>query len=37
MYIGERDVIKVNPYTICLFHIVKCMWVKGQIQAATFI
>ena len=33
----KGDVIEVNPYAIQLFHRVKCMWFKGQIQAAEFI
>ena len=37
-YISVKgDVIKVNPYTIQLFHRVKCIWFKGQIQAMAFI
>ena len=36
-YILAKDnVIEVNPYTIQLFHRVKCIWFKGQILAAAF-
>ena len=32
----QEDIIEVNPYRIQLFHIVKCIWLKGQIQATAF-
>ena len=33
----KRDVIEVNTYIIQLFHRVKSIWLKGQIQAVVFI
>ena len=33
----KGDVIEVNPYAIQLFHRVKCIWFKGQIQTEVFI
>ena len=33
----KRDIIEVNTYTIQLFNIVKCIWLKGYIQAMAFI
>ena len=32
----KGDVIEVNSYAIQLFHRVKCIWFKGQIQAGVF-
>ena len=37
-YISVKgDVIEVNSYAIQLFHRVKCIWFKGQIEAVTLI
>ena len=33
----KEDVIEVKPYAMQLFHRVKCVWLKGQVHAATFI
>ena len=33
----KGDVIEVNSYVIQLFHRVKSIWLKGQIQAVVFI
>ena len=32
----KGDVIEVNPRAIQIFHRVKCIWFKGQIQAGVF-
>ena len=32
----QEDIIEVNAYRIQLFHIVKCILLKGQIQATAF-
>ena len=32
----KRDVIGVNPYAIQLFHRVKCIWFKDQVQTTAF-
>ena len=35
--LAKGDIIEVNSHAIQLFHRVKCMWFKGQIQATAFI
>ena len=33
----KGDIIDVNPYTIQVFHRVKCIWLKGHIQATAYL